>query len=189
METNKDYYTILGVLPSIEDVALAAASRALLKKYHPDVSNGRNQDGKVADIIEAYRVLGSSDQRKAYDRARCGAEFETHQYEDTWSAKQENMQSARPEAAWSAKHEQWWSARQEDLRSEEAHEKPSIARTMLTMWLLSFAIRSLIAASIFAFIATGLGPGGTLFTDTLKSLKTLSQLGNVNIKFPFGGGS
>ena len=58
---------------------------------------------------------------------------------------------------------------------------------MLTMWLLSFAIRSLIAASIFAFIATGLGPGGTLFTDTLKSLKTLSQLGNVNIKFPFGG--
>lgn len=62
-----------------------------------------------------------------------------------------------------------------------------MARTMLTMWLLSFAIRSLIAASIFAFIATGLGPGGTLFTDTLKSLKTLSQLGNVNIKSPFGG--
>jgi len=173
MEINKDYYAIIGVLPSIDDVALTAACRALLKKYHPDVNKGQNHDGRAADIIEAYRVLGSADQRKAYDRTRRGAEFETHQYEDTWSEK----------------HEAWWSAKQEDLRSEKTREKPSVARTMLTMWLLSFAIRSLIAASIFAFIATGLGPGGTLFTDTVKSLKALSQLGNVNIKFPFGGDS
>jgi curved DNA-binding protein CbpA len=181
LETTKDYYAIIGVLPSIDDAALTAACRALLKKYHPDVNKGQNSDGRAAEIIEAYRVLGSADQRKAYDRARSGAEFETHKYEDTWSARKED--------AWSAKHEAWWSERQEELRSEKAREKPSMARTMLTMWLLSFAIRSLIVASIFAFIAAGLGPGGTLFTDTFKSLKALSQLGNVNIKFPFGGDS
>ena len=181
MEPNKDYYTIIGVLPSIDDVALTAACRALLKKYHPDVNKGQYNDGRAADIIEAYRVLGSADQRKAYDRTRRGAEFETYHYEDTRSRRQEDT--------WSAKHEDWCSARQEDLRSEKADDKPSMTRMMLTMWLLSFAIRSLIAAFIFAFIATGLGPGGTLLTDTLKSLKTLSQLGNVNIKFPFGGDS
>jgi curved DNA-binding protein CbpA len=181
MKIEKDYYAIIGVLPSIDDAALTAVCRALLKKYHPDVNKGQNQDGRAADIIEAYRVLGSADQRKAYDRARHGTTFQTHQPEPTPPPRQED--------SWSAKHEEWWSARQEDLRSEKVGKKPSLVRTMLALWLLGFTIRSLIAASLFALIVTGLGPGGTLFTDTLKSLKTLSQLGNVNIKFPFGGDS
>ena len=187
METKKDYYAIIGVLPSIEDVALAAASRALLKKYHPDVNNGQNHAGRAADIIEAYRVLGSADQRREYDRARGNIKFESHQYEDKSSAKQENMWSASQEAAWSDRTENAWSARQEDLRPEREREKPGIVRTVMTLWLLNFAIRSLITVSIFSYLAAGLAPGGTLFTDTLKSLKTLSTIGNVNFKLPLGG--
>lgn len=197
MEATKDYYAIIGVLPSIEDVALAAASRALLKKYHPDVNNGQNHDGRAADIIEAYRVLGSPDQRKAYDRARGNVKFESRQYENTWSAsqenassaKQENMWSASQEAAWSKEHKSAWSQREEDLRSERGGEKPGMVRTLMTLWVLNFVVRSLITGSIIAFLASGLGPGGTLVKDTLKSLKTLSTIGNVNIKFPFGGDS
>jgi curved DNA-binding protein CbpA len=50
MGTDKDYYAILGVLPSIDDVALPAVYRALLKKYHPDVFGGSKAE---AEIIEA----------------------------------------------------------------------------------------------------------------------------------------
>lgn len=70
MDVNKDYYATLGVLPSIDDVALKAACRALIKKYHPDLAAGHATDGRATDIIEAYRVLSDADQRRTYDRAR-----------------------------------------------------------------------------------------------------------------------
>jgi len=174
MKIEKDYYAIIGVLPSIDDAALTAVCRALLKKYHPDVNKGQNQDGRAADIIEAYRFWA----------VRINARRMTGETRYNISDTQpEPTPPPRQEDSWSAKHEEWWSARQEDLRSEKVGKKPSLVRTMLALWLLGFTIRSLIAASLFALIVTGLGPGGTLFTDTLKSLKTLSQLGNVNIKF------
>src|SRR5271157_1148196 len=72
MHTEKDYYAILGVLPSIDDVALAAVYRALLKKYHPDVFRGSKADAerRTREIIEAYEVLGNPENRKAYDNLR-----------------------------------------------------------------------------------------------------------------------
>ncbi len=72
MDTEKDYFAILGVLPSIDDVALAAVYRALLKKYHPDVFRGSKADAerRTREIIEAYEVLGNPENRKAYDNLR-----------------------------------------------------------------------------------------------------------------------
>jgi curved DNA-binding protein CbpA len=70
MERTKDHYATLGVLPSIDDVALTAVCRSLLKKYHPDVAKGQNTDERAAEIIDAYRVLGNADLRKAYDSAK-----------------------------------------------------------------------------------------------------------------------
>jgi curved DNA-binding protein CbpA len=72
MDIQKDYYEILGVLPSIDDVALAAVYRALLKKYHPDVFGGPQTEAarRTRDIIEAYRVLGNPEIRQAYDSTR-----------------------------------------------------------------------------------------------------------------------
>ena len=36
----KDYYCILGVIKSAEDIVIKAAYRALAQKYHPDKFEG-----------------------------------------------------------------------------------------------------------------------------------------------------
>ena len=56
MAQDKDYYAVLGVLPSIDDVALKAVYQALLKKYHPDVFSGSQQEAER--ITENYTILG-----------------------------------------------------------------------------------------------------------------------------------
>lgn len=87
MDPKKDHYATLGVLPSIDDVALTAVSRSLLKKYHPDVAKGQKTDERAAEIIEAYRVLGNADLRKAYDSARREIKSDGYSWEDLRSVK------------------------------------------------------------------------------------------------------
>ena len=84
MDTEKDYYSILGVLPSIDDLALAAVYRALLKKYHPDVFSGSKAEAerRTREIVEAYEVLGNTINRRAYDSARKHNGFGNYEEED-----------------------------------------------------------------------------------------------------------
>ena len=84
MDTDKDYYAILGVLPSIDDVALAAVYRALLKKYHPDVfgSSKAEAEKRTREIVGAYQVLGNAEKRKAYDNARKNNGFGSYREEE-----------------------------------------------------------------------------------------------------------
>ena len=72
MDTSKDYYAILGVLPSIDQAALGAVYRALMKKYHPDVFSGSKEEAEriSKQLNEAFSVLGDSKKRAEYDRAR-----------------------------------------------------------------------------------------------------------------------
>jgi curved DNA-binding protein CbpA len=42
MDVSKDYYAVLGVLPTIELAAIRAVYLALLKKYHPNVHDATN---------------------------------------------------------------------------------------------------------------------------------------------------
>lgn len=72
MAERADYYAVLGVLPTVEDDALAAVYRALVKKYHPDVYAGPSGDAEsiTKKITEAYGVLSDPSKRAAYDRAR-----------------------------------------------------------------------------------------------------------------------
>ena len=89
MDTEKDYFTILGVLPSIDDLALAAVYRALLKKYHPDIFKGSKADAerRTREIIEAYKVLGNPENRKAYDNVRSyRSEAQTTSYSEEAAA-------------------------------------------------------------------------------------------------------
>jgi curved DNA-binding protein CbpA len=74
MNLDKDYYAVLGVLPSVDSPALTDAYRGLLKKYHPDVYKGRKSDAEriTKELVEAYRVLGNAKARRAYDVARKG---------------------------------------------------------------------------------------------------------------------
>ena len=43
MDSNKDYYAILGVHPTAEITVIEAAYKALVKRYHPD-KNRDNPD-------------------------------------------------------------------------------------------------------------------------------------------------
>lgn len=72
MDAKKDYYAVLGVLPSAEEVVIRAAYRALAQRYHPDRLDGPHEDvnGRMAEINEAYAILSDATQRKEYDRLR-----------------------------------------------------------------------------------------------------------------------
>lgn len=67
-----DYYAILGVLPTAEDIVIRAAYKALAQRYHPDRFEG-SQTGlnrKMAEINEACSVLSDPVKRKEYDAQR-----------------------------------------------------------------------------------------------------------------------
>ncbi len=72
MDTTKDYYAILGVLPTAEEVVIRAAYTALAQRYHPDRFEGDKQEAnrKMAEINEAYSILSDADRRQEYDRVR-----------------------------------------------------------------------------------------------------------------------
>lgn len=71
----KDYYAILGVVPTAEVIVIKAAYKALAQRYHPD-RNPRLSEAaaKMAEINEAYNILSDTVQRKTYDKARGGKE-------------------------------------------------------------------------------------------------------------------
>jgi uncharacterized protein YlxW (UPF0749 family) len=72
----KDYYVILGVVPTAEDVVIRAAYKALVQRYHPDRCSGDQTEAnaKMAEINEAYGLLSDPVKRKQYDADRGGEE-------------------------------------------------------------------------------------------------------------------
>lgn len=72
MNSDQDYYRILGVLPDAEDVVVRAAYRALSQRYHPDKWQGDAAEAqrRMQDLNEAYAVLGDVAKRKKYDTER-----------------------------------------------------------------------------------------------------------------------
>lgn len=75
MDVNKDYYAVLGVLPTAEDIVIRAAYKALVQRYHPDRFVGSLDEAyrRTVALNEAYAVLSDSAQRMAYDAARGGS--------------------------------------------------------------------------------------------------------------------
>ena len=72
MTEAEDYYAILGVLPSADEVVIRAAYRALSQKYHPDKWTGERSEatGRMQQLNEAYEVLSHIERRQQYDRKR-----------------------------------------------------------------------------------------------------------------------
>ena len=83
MDTSKNYYSILGVVPSAEAVVIRAAYRALALRYHPDTWRGdkAHADQMIRALNEAYEVLSNAGKRKAYDAARRDKDFEEFDYD------------------------------------------------------------------------------------------------------------
>lgn len=65
-----DYYAVLGVAPTSDDVVIRAAYRALMLKYHPDTNADARSTTKASQINEAYKVLSDASKRAQYDRQR-----------------------------------------------------------------------------------------------------------------------
>jgi curved DNA-binding protein CbpA len=83
MDVSKDYYAVLGVLPSVEPAAIRAVYLALLKKYHPDVYVGTEEEAvrKTIELNVAYDALGDQKKREEYDRLRTKSEDQAGYYE------------------------------------------------------------------------------------------------------------
>lgn len=69
MTSFPDYYAALGIDPTADQEVIAAAYRALAKKYHPDTgaTTGTASAERFAEIQQAYEVLGSPESRSRYD--------------------------------------------------------------------------------------------------------------------------
>ena len=63
----RDYYAILGVTPTSEDVVIRAAYRALMRRYHPDADPTGEASEKAQAINAAYAVLSDPEKRARYD--------------------------------------------------------------------------------------------------------------------------
>jgi curved DNA-binding protein CbpA len=72
MNFDLNYYAILGVIPTAEDIVIRAAYKALAQRYHPDRFKGSPEElhRKMAEINDAYSVLSDSIKRQQYDKHR-----------------------------------------------------------------------------------------------------------------------
>lgn len=73
MPTQPDYYAVLGVSGTSDDVVIRAAYKALMLKYHPDTNKSLDATVRAAAINEAFAVLGNAERRAAYDASRARA--------------------------------------------------------------------------------------------------------------------
>ena len=64
----KDYYKVLGVVPTATDKEITRAYRKLAKEHHPDANPGSEE--RFKEISAAYDVLGDAEKRKEYDEVR-----------------------------------------------------------------------------------------------------------------------
>lgn len=69
MGTKRDYYEILGVSRTADEVELKASYRKLALKYHPDRNPGdKEAEEKFKEAAEAYEVLRDVQKRALYDQ-------------------------------------------------------------------------------------------------------------------------
>jgi curved DNA-binding protein CbpA len=72
----KNYYELLGVLPTAPQDEIKRAFRGQIARYHPDKVQHLGQEfqamaaDRAAELTEAYRILSHEERRGEYDRAR-----------------------------------------------------------------------------------------------------------------------
>lgn len=72
MQSTKDYYKTLSVLPNADISVIRAAYDSLSQKYHPDGFHGSRQfaNDMMLELNEAYEVLADAAKRSEYDSQR-----------------------------------------------------------------------------------------------------------------------
>lgn len=64
----RDYYDVLGVDRDAEDADLKRAFRDMARKYHPDINDSDEAEGRFKEANEAYAVLSDAKSRARYDK-------------------------------------------------------------------------------------------------------------------------
>ena len=87
----KDYYDILQVSPSAPDEVIKSAYKAMARLYHPDSTkiDKAVSENKMAEINEAYNILGNPQKKKEYDAIYRNA----NAYEEKTSENQPHQQA------------------------------------------------------------------------------------------------
>jgi hypothetical protein len=66
-QTSDDLYAVLGIHPQADAPTITAAYRALVRRYHPDVSPVADAAERLRVLNSAYAVLRNPKTRRAYD--------------------------------------------------------------------------------------------------------------------------
>ncbi|MES2133355.1 MAG: DnaJ domain-containing protein [Bacteroidota bacterium] len=103
-----DYYSILGVSRTANDLEIKAAFRRLAKIYHPD-KNPNNPDARhvFENVLKAYNTLIHPSSRRRYDQR--GGESHTPQTSKTQHTKRKNQKE--------------WTFTEEELQRRQYYEK------------------------------------------------------------------
>jgi curved DNA-binding protein CbpA len=83
VDYSKDYYAILGIMPSADEAIIKAVYHALAKKWHPDTFKGDKAiaEAKMKEINEAKDVLSDAALRADYDTRRNASSGQQQQRE------------------------------------------------------------------------------------------------------------
>lgn len=71
-EAKKDYYKLLGILPTAKPAEIKKAYHKMSLKYHPDKNKEEGAEDMFMSIAEAYEVLSDEDRRRNYDNSGSG---------------------------------------------------------------------------------------------------------------------
>ena len=67
--SKRDYYEVLGVSRTADEVVIKSAYRKLAMQYHPDRNPGdKAAEDKFKEAAEAYAILADEEKRSLYDR-------------------------------------------------------------------------------------------------------------------------
>jgi molecular chaperone DnaJ len=66
--SRRDYYELLGVSRTADEVEIKKAFRRLARTLHPDVSEEPDAEERFREVVEAYEVLSKQETRQLYDR-------------------------------------------------------------------------------------------------------------------------
>ena len=68
MATRRDLYEVLSVARGADADAIRTSYRALARKFHPDLNQGRSEsEERFKEVSEAYAVLSDAEKRALYD--------------------------------------------------------------------------------------------------------------------------